>query len=66
MPTEGSGCRFMTGASAHKHRRSAAFVAEAASWAYRYHTLLRKNTIGASFPDGLIAPLDDELPTESV
>jgi hypothetical protein len=32
----------------------------------RYHTLLRRNTIGASFPDGLIAPLDDELPTESV
>jgi hypothetical protein len=32
----------------------------------RYHTLLRRNTIGASFPDGLTAPLDDELPTESV
>ncbi len=32
----------------------------------RYHTLLRRNTIGASFPDERTAPLDYELPTESV
>jgi hypothetical protein len=46
---------------------AAAFVAEQQGWPHRrYHTLLRRNTIGASFPDGLTAPLDDELPTESV